>query len=120
MDPPIQFGPLHSYWTRCKDTFANILPCHLVNTMKHFRFAATAWWNALPSPFVTSYFDFANSVQSLYLDDCCSYSSFLFFVLYFIIIIVFVLPAELTREIELIILRRYIKLGELSLTLSPF
>ena len=32
LDPPISFGPQHSYHTHCKDSFANLQTCHLSST----------------------------------------------------------------------------------------
>ena len=40
-DPPIVFGAHHSYNTRCKDSFANMLICHLSTTKKYFRSLAS-------------------------------------------------------------------------------
>ena len=51
LDPPIhdQYGRLHLYRTRCREDFASVALCRFASTKGHFRFAATTWWNSLPS-----------------------------------------------------------------------
>ena len=49
LDPPIQYGRQHLYRTRCREYFASVALCRLASTKRNFRFAATTWWNSLPS-----------------------------------------------------------------------
>jgi len=48
LDPPILFGPQHSYRTRCPSYFANLPRCALSFTQSFFRYSASKWWNNLP------------------------------------------------------------------------
>ena len=72
LDPPIQFGRQHSYQTRCRENFANVAMCRLTSTMRHFRFAASTWWNSLPTHIHDNNVNFINVVRKFYLDDCLS------------------------------------------------
>ena len=49
LSPLIQFGCCHSHDTRTSDNFANSQRERLAFTQKFFRFAATHWWNAIPT-----------------------------------------------------------------------
>ena len=69
LDPPIQFGRQHSYQTRCRENFASVAMCRLASTMRHFRFAASTWWNSLPTHIHDNNI---NVVRKFYLDDCLS------------------------------------------------
>ena len=51
LDPPIQFGSRHSYFTRTNKHFANITRFSTAFGQKGFRYKGTTWWNALPSDF---------------------------------------------------------------------
>ena len=48
LDPPILFGPQHTYSTQCPPTFANIERCRLSRTHTFFRYQGAKWWNDLP------------------------------------------------------------------------
>ena len=52
LDPPILFGPQHTYSTRCPPTFANIERCCLSQTQTFFRHQGAKWWNDLPKSIV--------------------------------------------------------------------
>ena len=69
--PPILYGQQHSYRTRCREYFASVDLCQLANTKRHFCFAATTWWNSLPSSLHDcSNINFMKEVKVFYLDDC--------------------------------------------------
>ena len=63
LNPPIMFGPQHTYSTRCPPTFANTIRCHLSRTQSFFRYQSTKWWNALPEPIVAA-LDFSSSLYN--------------------------------------------------------
>ena len=69
--PPILYGWQHSYWTHCREYFASVDLCRLASTKRHFRFAATTWWNYLPlSLHDCSIINFMKEVKEFYLDNC--------------------------------------------------
>ena len=72
LDPPIQFGRQHSYQTCCRENFASVAMCRLTSTMRHFRFAASTWWNSLSTHIHDDNVNFINVVRKFYLDDCLS------------------------------------------------
>ena len=65
-DPPIVFGACHSYNTRCKDSFANLLTCRLSTTKRYFCLSASLWWNSLIAtiPVDCTYTSFVPSIRT--------------------------------------------------------
>ena len=63
LDPPILFGPQHTYSTRCPPTFANIERCRLSRTQTFFRYQGAKWWNDLPKSIIAAR-DFSFSVYN--------------------------------------------------------
>ena len=65
LNPPILFGPQHTYSTRCPPTFANTVRCRLSRTQSFFRYQNAKWWNEfeLPEPIVAAC-DFSSSLYN--------------------------------------------------------
>ena len=81
LDPPVQYGRQHSYQTRCRDSFASVILCHLASTKSNFRSAATTWWNSLPSHIYDSNLNLGNftkAVRNFYMDHCFNESVYYF------------------------------------------
>ena len=71
LHPPILYGRQHSYRTRCREYFAGVDLCRLASTKRHFRFAATTWWNSLPpSLHDCSIINFMKEVKEFFLANC--------------------------------------------------
>ena len=73
LDPSVQYGRQHSYQTHCRDNFASITLCRLASTKGNFCFAATTWWNSLPSHIydcISNLGNFTKAVRNFYMDHC--------------------------------------------------
>ena len=72
LDPLIQFGLHYLYQTHRKDC-ASVALCRLSSTKRNFRFAATTWWNLLPSlvhDCTINFINFTKAVRNFYMDNC--------------------------------------------------
>ena len=64
LDPPILFGPQHTYSTRCPPTFANIERRRLSWTHADlFRYQGAKWWNDFPKSIVATH-DFSSTLYN--------------------------------------------------------
>ena len=75
--PERTIGPISSiysiYQTHCRDNFASVTLCRLASTKSNFRFAATTWWNSLPSHIhdcISNLENFTKAVRNFYMDHC--------------------------------------------------
>ena len=59
--------------TRCRKDFASVALCRLGSTKRNFRFAATTWWNLLPTLIhdcTMNFINFTKAVRNFYMDNC--------------------------------------------------
>ena len=85
-DPPIMFGAHHSYNTRCKDSFTNLLTCHLSTTKKYFHLSASSWWNSLIATVLVycTCTSFVLSIRNFFVLYCVISYLFMFVIVLFV------------------------------------
>ena len=73
LDPHIQFRWQYLYQIRCRKDFASVALCRLASTKRNFCFAATSWWNLLPSfihDCTMNSINFTKAIRNFYMDSC--------------------------------------------------
>ena len=69
VNPPLQFGRLHTHNTRCPAHFASICRCRLALTKRHFRQKASTWWNSLSHDLFDSLLSFRSKLYNYLLNS---------------------------------------------------